>query len=110
MTELFATTGDAVTHIMSRGDTWHVRTTLQNSGAQCLALDPHHPGVLYVGTHGKGVWRSNNNGETWQDTQLPQLDVFSIAVSPADGTIYAGCEPSMRFRSTDGGQTWQELD
>lgn len=109
MTELFATTGDAVAHLTSHGATWRVRTTLQQSGSQCLALDPQHRGTLYIGTHGKGVWKSSDNGETWQDTHLPQNDVFSIAVSPADGTLYAGCEPSMLFRSADGGQSWQEL-
>ena len=109
MTELFATTRDSVAHIVSRGNTWHTQLTLKNSGAQCLALDARHVGKLYVGTHGKGVWKSSDNGETWQDMHLPQQDVFSIAVSPADGTVYAGCEPSMLFRSTDGGETWQEL-
>lgn len=109
MTELFATTGDAVAHLTLQGDTWHVRTTLRQSGAQCLALDSHHRGTLYVGTHGRGVWKSGDNGETWQDTRLPQNDVFSIAVSRADGALYAGCEPSMLFRSADGGQSWQEL-
>lgn len=109
MTELFATTGDAVVRITSHANVWDVKLTLENSGAQCLALDPHHQGTLYVGTHGNGVWKSSDNGETWQDMHLPQQDVFSIAVSAADGTVYAGCEPSMLFRSGDGGQTWQEL-
>ena len=109
MAELFATTGDSVAHIIKRGDTWNAELTLKDSGAQCLALDPRHPGTLYVGTRGKGVWKSSDNGQIWQDMKLPQEDVFSIAVSPVDGTIYAGCEPSMLFRSIDGGQSWQEL-
>jgi photosystem II stability/assembly factor-like uncharacterized protein len=106
MTELFATTGDSVVHITQQGDTWNAKLTLGNSGAQCLALDPHHPGTLYAGTYGKGVWKSKDGGQAWQDMKLPQKDVFSIAVSPADGTVYAGCEPSMLFHSTDGGQSW----
>ena len=109
MAELFATTGDSVAHLIQQGDTWNAELTLKDSGAQCLALDPRHPGTLYVGTRGKGVWKSSDNGQTWQDRKLPQEDVFSIAVSPVDGTIYAGCEPSMLFRSIDGGQSWQEL-
>ncbi len=109
MAELFATTGDSVAHIIKRGDTWNAELTLKDSGAQCLALDPRHPGTLYVGTRGKGVWKSSDNGQTWQDMKLPQKDVFSIAVSPVDGTLYAGCEPSMLFRSMDAAQSWQEL-
>lgn len=109
MAELIATTGDSVAHITQQADTWNAKLTLGNSGAQCLALDPHHPGTLYAGTNGKGVWKSSDSGQTWQDMKLSQKDVFSVAVSPADGTVYAGCEPSMLFRSTDGGQTWHEL-
>ena len=109
MTELFAATGDSVAQITQQGDTWNAKLTMKNSGAQCLALNPHHPGTLYAGSYGKGVWKSSDSGQTWQDMKLPQKDVFSIAVSPADGSVYAGCEPSMLFHSTDGGQSWYEL-
>lgn len=82
---------------------------LVGSGAQCLALDPHRPGTLYVGCRARGVWRSRDNGMRWEDTRLPQADVFSVAVSAADGSVYAGCEPSALFRSEDGGKSWGEL-
>jgi photosystem II stability/assembly factor-like uncharacterized protein len=45
----------------------------------------------------------------WHELDFPEPDVFSLAVSPADGTAYAGCEPSQLFRSADGGETWEEL-
>ena len=109
MTELFATTGESVAHIVQQGDVWNAKLLLKDSHAQCLALDPHYPSTLYVGTHGKGVWKSSDNGRTWQDMKLPQEDVFSIAVSPVNGAVFAGCEPSLLFRSEDGGQSWQEL-
>src|SRR5712691_10399200 len=110
MTELFVATGDAFARITQNGDEWSAELTRKGSGVQCLALDPHHPGTLYAGSRGKGVWKSSDNGMHWEDMHLPQPDVFSLAVSPADGSIYAGCEPSMLFRSTDGGQTWRELE
>ncbi len=87
MTELFVTTGESVAHIVQQGNTWNINLLLKESHAQCLALDKDHPGTLYVGTHGKGVWKSSDNGETWQDMKLLQEDVFSIAVSPVDGAV-----------------------
>ncbi len=109
MAELFITTGDGFAHVEQRADKWIVETALEGSGAQCLALDPHHSSTMYVGSRGKGVLKSSDGGAHWQDMHLPQTDVFSIAISPADGAIYAGCEPSMLFHSADGGQSWQEL-
>ncbi len=110
MTILFAATGDGFARIVQHGKEWRVSLTLPHSGAQCLALDPHHAATLYVGSRGQGVWKSSDGGEHWQDMRLPQSDVFSLAVGPADGRLYAGCEPSMLFRSMDEGQSWHELD
>jgi photosystem II stability/assembly factor-like uncharacterized protein len=53
--------------------------------------------------------RTTDGARTWSDCALPADDVFSIAVSPADGTVYAGTEPSALYRSDDGGGTWREL-
>ena len=51
-----------------------------------------------------------DGGETWDDVSPPDLDVFSLAVSPVDGAVYAGTEPSRLFRSDDGGESWRALD
>jgi photosystem II stability/assembly factor-like uncharacterized protein len=63
-----------------------------------------------VGCRGRGIWRSDDGGATWRDLGLPEADVFSVAISAADGAIYAGCEPSRLFRSRDGGESWETLD
>jgi photosystem II stability/assembly factor-like uncharacterized protein len=41
--------------------------------------------------------------------ELPEPDVFSVAISPADGALYAGTEPSRLFVSRSGGP-WIELE
>jgi hypothetical protein len=103
---LFAATGDAVA-VLDEGDgAWRVTATLSGSGTRCVALGGTD--VVFAGGR-DGLARSGDAGKTWDDTGLPHRDVFSVAVSPADGAVYAGCEPSMLFRSADGGATWEEL-
>src|ERR671915_1816209 len=97
--ELLATTGDAFVRVGAR-------TRLQGSGAQCLALDGD---TVYVGCRGGGLKRSADGGDTFEDLSLPEADVFSVAVSAADGAVYAGTEPSRLFCSRDGGERWEEL-
>jgi photosystem II stability/assembly factor-like uncharacterized protein len=108
MVDLIAATGDSVVRLAA-GDGWSATTLLEDGGAQCVAVDPRAPARVYAGSRGRGVWRSSDGGDQWEEAGLPADDVFSIAVSPADGAVYAGCEPSMLFRSADGGTSWEEL-
>src|SRR5215216_4524418 len=97
--ELLATTGDAFVRVGAP-------PRLQGSGAQCLAHDGE---TVYVGCRGGGLKRSADGGDTFEEVPLPERDVFSVAVSAADGAVYAGTEPSRVFCSRDGGESWEEL-
>jgi hypothetical protein len=83
---------------------------LAGSGAQCLAVDPADPDVVFAGLREGGVRRSADGGGSWIDCELPEPGVFSLAVSAADRAVYAGTEPSRLFHSGDLGETWSELD
>ncbi|MBS3651015.1 hypothetical protein KEU06_20605 [Pseudaminobacter sp. 19-2017] len=109
MRTLYAATGDAFACIRDDGGIWRASLSLQGKGVQCLALDPLNSASVYAGTRGNGVWRSRDGGVNWRNIVLPQPDVFSLAVSAADGAVYAGTEPSHLFVSRDGGETWREL-
>jgi photosystem II stability/assembly factor-like uncharacterized protein len=110
VTVLLAATGAAVAVLEGEGSSWRASVGLRESGAQCVAVDPTTPGVAFAGCRGNGLFRSGDGGRSWDDCGLPAPDVFSVAVSPADGTVYAGCEPSSIFASTDSGGCWVELD
>src|SRR3954454_23867790 len=97
--ELLATTGDAFVRVGAH-------TRLEGSGAQCLAVAGD---TVYVGCRGSGLKRSADGGDTFEDVPLPEQDVFSVAVSAADGAVYAGTEPSRLFRSADGVDTRGDL-
>jgi hypothetical protein len=109
MTSLIIATGQEFARLSPKGNSWETRVSLSKSKAQCLAHDPIHPEITYIGTHGNGLWKSQDAGENWKDVNLPAKDIFSVAISPVDGSVYAGCEPSMLFRSRDDGKTWEEL-
>jgi hypothetical protein len=98
---LLAATGDGIVRIEPSGE---ARTLLDERGFQCVAVNGD---LVVAGSRGRGVRLSEDGGESWEDAALPQSDVFSVAIGPADGAVYAGCEPSMLFRRTAGG--WEEL-
>jgi len=109
MSRLYAATGEAIARLDETADGWDVRVSLDGSGAQCLAVDPADGDVVYAGLRAGGVRKTVDGGETWRELAVPHPEVFSLAVSAADGAVYAGTEPSMLFRSDDGGETWREL-
>jgi len=107
---LYAATGDGIVRVDEAGDGWKAERLFSKSGAQCLAVDPADPDVVYVGLREGGVRRSVDGGQSWVDCRLPEPGVFSLAVSAADGAVYAGTEPSRLFRSDDRGESWSELE
>jgi photosystem II stability/assembly factor-like uncharacterized protein len=81
-------------------------TVLEADRLQCVAA---HDRTVLVGTLGAGVVLSRDEGATWERIELPEPDVFSVAISAADGALYAGTEPSRLFVARDGGG-WTELE
>lgn len=88
--------------------------------------------------HGAGVWRSEDDGNTWDLTKLAngEFDTwitenpdfaarFELSASPpapftgqitalwslclTDGTLYAGAKPAALFVSTDKGENWTKV-
>ena len=107
---LWAATGDAIARLDEADGGWDVSVSLEGTGAQCLAVDLSDPDTAFAGLREHGLRRTRDAGETWEDVELPEPGVFSLAVSAADGAVYAGCEPSRLFRSDDGGDSWRALD
>ena len=109
MARLYATTGSSFARLDETPGGWAAEASLPDSAAQCLALDPENPDTVYVGLGAGGLRKTTDGGRTWTDSGLPEHQVFSVAVSAADGAVYVGTEPSALFRSDDGGSSWREL-
>jgi hypothetical protein len=91
---------------LHRGGSWSAEPVLEGVGAQCVAADGAR---VLVGTRGRGAFLSVDDGATWDQVTQPEPDIFSVAISEADGALYAGAEPSRLFVARDG-EEWTELE
>ena len=90
-----------------------------------LAMDPSKPARVYCATYNRGLWRSENAGETWlpagtplgffdgpTDGAIEPRETTFVSVDPvaqADGhhAVWVGTEPSRLYRSIDHGDTFE---
>ncbi len=77
------------------------------NSVQALALDSK--GTLYVGTFGKGIYRTQDSGKHWEAISDGLEDPFIMTLYlESDQTIYAGTARMGMFRSRDGGKNWEK--
>ena len=88
-----------------------------------LAVLESNPAVFYVGTATGGLWKTVNNGTTWDvlfDDQPDTVSIGDIAINPNDAnTVWVGSgENNNRqsgswgnglYKSIDGGRTWKNV-
>ena len=88
-----------------------------------LAVLESNPAVFYVGTATGGLWKTVNNGTTWEvlfDDLDDTVSIGDIAINPGDAnTVWVGSgENNNRqsgswgnglYKSIDGGHTWKHV-
>jgi hypothetical protein len=90
---------------------WLVASALEGQDVRCLASDPADPRVIFAGTQGNGVFRSDDAGLSWRPCGMAGQFVKSLAISPSEpGTLYAGTMPAYLSVSRDGGDSWSEIE
>ena len=50
---------------LNGGTTWASNNATLHADEHALAIAPSNPAIVYTGSDG-GIWRSTNNGNTWQ--------------------------------------------
>ncbi|MDQ2992886.1 MAG: glycosyl hydrolase, partial [Candidatus Eremiobacteraeota bacterium] len=110
------------------GATWTKTLYVSDqAGASDVALDPHHPNVVYAGIwhfirkpwttnsggSDDGLYKSTDGGRTWTELTghgLPDgtLGRIGLAVAPSTGRVYALIEAAkgILWRSDDAGANW----
>lgn len=114
------------------GTTWQLVLKIdENTGVTDIEFDPSNPDILYAAAYQRrrhtwsllaggpksGIYRSTNNGETWQQkkTGLPKGDMgkIGLAVTPASpDVVYATIEANEKekgfYRSLNKGESWEK--
>ncbi|EDM44543.1 glycosyl hydrolase, BNR repeat [unidentified eubacterium SCB49] len=100
----------------------HIGPALMSGRINDLEMHPTNSRVIYTGTAGGGVWRSNDGGATFApifDDHAQSIGVVTLDPSDPDQTIWVGTGETWTrnsvsigdglFKSTDGGSNWVEI-
>jgi hypothetical protein len=103
---VFACTPERLVRLDGDGGAWKAAPVLERARVYCVAARGDR---VLAGAPGAGAFLSEDGGSSWAPVDLPARDVFSVAISAADGALYAGTEPSRLFVGRDG-EPWTELE
>ncbi len=91
------------------GDSWIPLTLPRFCDITGLGVGSDSPGQVYVGLRQDGIFRSEDRGESWTEsnTGLSTRSISSVQVDPQDPTtLYAVERAAGVFRSRDAGISW----
>ena len=129
-TYYFGSTGGGVWKTKDAGLSWaNVSDGYFGGSIGAVAVSEWDPNVVYVGggektvrgnvSHGDGVWRSSDAGETWTSVGLQDSrHVSRLRIHPknadevyacAMGHLFGPNEERGVFRSRDGGASWEKV-
>ena len=104
------------------GLNWRMAGTFRAGRTDAVAGNAQQPDTYYMGAVDGGVWKTINDGTTWQPIfdHEPVASIGAIAVAPSNpDIIYVGTgeddprsqftEGDGMFKSTDGGATWTRI-
>lgn len=100
----------------------HIGPALMSGRINDIEMHPTNTRIIYIGTAGGGVWKSNDGGATFSpifDEHVQSIGVVTLDPKDPDQTIWVGTGETWTrnsvsvgdglFRSTDGGTNWKEI-
>lgn len=123
-------TGGGVWKTSDAGNTWkNISDGYYGGTIGAIAVSESDPNVVYVGggegsvrgnvSHGYGIWKSVDAGETWTYSGLKEGQYIpKIRIHPSDhnvayaavlGHIFGKNEERGIYKTTDGGKNWEKI-
>ena len=100
----------------------HIGPALMSGRINDLATHPTNQRIIYAGTAGGGVWKSNDAGTTFNsifDDYCQSIGAVALDPNDPDNVIYVGTGETWTrnsvsfgdglYKSTDGGSTWNKI-
>ncbi len=100
----------------------HIGPALMSGRINDMEMHPTNTRILYAGTAGGGVWKSNDGGATFVpifDDYAQSIGVVKLDPKDPDQTIWVGTGETWTrnsvsvgdglYKSTDGGSNWNEI-
>jgi hypothetical protein len=98
-----ATAGNGILISRDNGINWEsFNAGLSDSIIECLVIDSS--GIIWAGTHTKGLFRYSGSEKSWKSVSFFNQGVFSLGTGPP-GRLFAATYHSI-MHSDDGGHTW----
>jgi photosystem II stability/assembly factor-like uncharacterized protein len=103
--------------VVNSSNEYETQESLKETNPQSIAFDPLNSGRAYCATFGNGLWKTDDDGQTWSNIGKDVISspyVMSVAVSSLNSRnrfkVYAGTEPSAFYTSNDGGVSWERMN
>ncbi|MBU2995532.1 hypothetical protein KO500_03775 [Cellulophaga baltica] len=100
----------------------HIGPALMSGRINDVEVHPTNSRIVYIGSAGGGVWKSNDAGTTFNpifDDYCQSIGAVSLDPNDPDNTIYVGTGETWPrnsvsigdglYKSTDGGSNWKKI-
>jgi len=100
----------------------HIGPALMSGRINDMEAHPTNPRVIYAGTAGGGVWKSNDAGTTFNsifDDYCQSIGAVEVDPNDPDNVVYVGTGETWTrnsvsygdglYKSTDGGTSWKKI-
>jgi photosystem II stability/assembly factor-like uncharacterized protein len=115
---MFVGTQRGVFKSTNRGDEWRRVNLTEGRTVWSFKFHPQNPDIMFLGTEGSEVYKSEDGGENWQYLSTVSnpdqhqmafaMRILGIAIEPGNtNQMYAALEVGGAAQSSDGGKTWK---